>query len=136
MKFVLENNSWWQLKDNYVYNMFGGRHLAEPDLFTVEAPDWEDLDWSCLLDRESYTGWIAPDGTWFGCADGDHGLIAKFLLKSSETQLEQKGWVKIYRSELTHMRDWYVKNLKATQAQIDTLLEKGIYDKDIIIIER
>ena len=135
MKFVLENNYWWEVKGNKVYNMCGGRHDLDTSLPIVEADDWTSLDWSCLLNRHSTVGWIAPDGTWFGCDHSAHTDVAELFFKTTEEKLEKNGWVKVYRSPLNHMRDWYTKGMVVTRAQADTLNIKGFSVDDFQIKE-
>ena len=136
MKFVFENNTWWEVENNRVYNPDGGgyRYLNK-NLPIVEADDWNSLDWSCLLDKDSKIGWIAPDGTWFGCSTRDQAKVAERFLKSSEDRLETTGWVKVFRSWLTRSRDWYVKGMVVTKAQANTLFEKGFIVDDFQIKE-
>ena len=127
MYFVFENNNWWQVKGTDLYNMAGSHHRMEKGLI-IQASDWTDLDWSCLLSRKSSVGWIAPDGTWFGCEPRNHALLAELFLKSDEKTLEQKGWVKVYRDWTTRKLDWYVKDFIVTQDQAKTLRKKGFAD--------
>ncbi len=136
MKFVFENNTWWEVENNRVYNPDGGgyRYLNK-NLPIVEADDWNSLDWSCLLDKDSKIGWIAPDGTWFGCDIRNQAKVAERFLKSSEDKLETTGWVKVFRSWLTRSRDWYVKGMVVTKAQAKTLFEKGFIVDDFQIKE-
>ena len=135
MKFVFEDNCWWEVKKDKAYNMYGGRHDLDTSLPIVEADDWTSLDWSCLLNKHSTVGWIAPDGTWFGCDYSAHNDVAELFLKSTEEKLERTGWVKVYRSALNHMRDWYTKGMVVTKAQADTLNIKGFLVDDFQIKE-
>ena len=134
MRFIFEDDYWWEVKGDKVYNRYGGYHPLDKKLPIVEAIDWYDLDWSCLLRKNSDVGWIAPDGTWFGCKNMDHADVAKFFFLSSEEMLEQKGWVKVYRSGLTNTRNWYRKGMRVNNLQAKTLTNKGfeLYDFDIL----
>lgn len=128
--FVFERGGqgWWELRGNYVYNMCGGRHIYDPDdcETIVEAESWEDLDWDCLLDPDSDLGWLSPKGDWYPCGYQDHSIVADFCLKSSEEELEEQGWVKIYFLSWSSRKDidYYCKN-RITKAQRDWLLEHG-----------
>ena len=136
MKFVFDHNTWWEVEDNRVYNPDGGGYkYLNKDLPVVEAANWDSLDWSCLLDKKSRVGWIAPDGTWFGCDPKMHDKVAQRFFKSTEEKMEQKGWIKVYRSWLTHTRDWYVKGMVVTKAQADTLFSQGFIVDDFQIKE-
>lgn len=148
------NNGYWELehyaengKEVKVYNEMGGfhYHTVRVNDEIVYAESRRDLDHSFLLDPNSELGWLAPDGTFYGCAYYAHEDVAYYVLKSTSVELEEKGWVKIYESRLFGLgRNYYLGQpsyLKAnymsrnflTQPQIDWLLEHGY--KDTIIAE-
>ena len=125
MRFVFENNDWWQVHGDKVYGILGLPHKLNKNLPITEADGWHSLDWSCLLKRNSQFGWIAPDGTWFGCNDDDIGMVAQFFLKTTERNLENSGWIKIYKSDITRRREWYSVGMMITDDQAITLCKKG-----------
>ena len=134
MKFVFENDGWWKIVGNKVVNVYGSKHSLNPELPIIEVDDWDSLDWSFLLNRNSPYGWIAPDGTWFGCNYKRHIDVARWFLKSSEDKLEKAGWVKVYQAiPRTSIIDWYSDKYLITHAQAKTLHQKGfdISDYDI-----
>lgn len=148
------NNGYWELERHgaigeevKVYNEMGGFHYhtirANDEIVYVESR--RDLDHSFLLDPDSELGWLAPDGTFYGCAYYAHEDVAYYVLKSTSMELEEKGWVKIYESRLfglgrnyylgqpPHWKANYMSRNFLTQPQIDWLLEHGY--KDAIISE-
>ncbi|MBQ3836172.1 MAG: hypothetical protein II814_03485 [Treponema sp.] len=51
-----------------------------------------------LLEPGSDLGWLAPDGTFYGCDWAHHVEFAECYLGKEELELEKSGWVKIFRS--------------------------------------
>ena len=110
MKFLHENmkyndgtvrdNGWWEIDDNRLYNFRGGWHFytPSPNDIIIEADSWDDIPMDYLLDDNAITGWVAPDGKFYGCDSEEHELIAERVLKMSETMLEDQGYVKIFRN--------------------------------------
>ena len=92
------DNGWWEIDGNRLYNINGGWHDYNPssDDIIIEADGWDDIPMDYLLDDEAITGWVAPDGKFYGCNPEEHILIAEKVLKSSESMLENQGYVKIY----------------------------------------
>ena len=95
---TIYDNGWWEIDGNRLYNINGGWHDYNPssDDIIIEADGWDDIPMDYLLDDEAITGWIAPDGKFYGCNPEEHMLIAEKVLKSSESMLENQGYVKIY----------------------------------------
>lgn len=52
---------------------------------------WESLEWrnTSLLSPSSSSGWLAPDGTWFGCLGYQHDLVARLAFRCTGGELEQ-----------------------------------------------
>ena len=67
-------------------------------LETVEAEDFESLDWSktTLLIPDSDAGWLDRNGKFYGCRSEDHDVLAYFYLKKDVSELEKEGWVRVY----------------------------------------
>lgn len=126
MKFVFEDDYWWEVvDDDKIYTKQKGYRNLNKNLPITEASDIYSLDWSCLLHRNSPYGWIAPDGTWFGCRENQIDEVADKFLLQDETILELNGWVKVYFSLFSHTREWYRKGMIVNPKQAETLLEKG-----------
>jgi hypothetical protein len=94
------DNGWWKIDGDRLYNIRGGWHCytPSPNDIIIEADSWDDVPMDYLLNNNAITGWIAPDGTFYGCDAEEHELIAERVLKTSETMLEDQGYVKIFRN--------------------------------------
>ena len=54
--------------------------------------------YSYLIKPNSDYGWLAPDGTFYGCEYASHSDVACFYFDKDEIILEKEGYVKIFRS--------------------------------------
>ena len=137
------DNGWWEIRGNRLYNRRGGHHdyTPMPDDEIREAT-WDEIVREEIVDNTKTTGWIAPDGTFYGCSTQDHSLVAQYVFNSDERSLERAGYVKIYEvpyylriKHPEYDRYEYIRGdgHRATEAQILTLKEKGleIYHSDI-----
>lgn len=127
-------DAYWEIRGNRLYNAAGGFHFYEPkeDDEIIEST-WDKICYEEALkklDSSKITGWIAPDGTFYGCDPTDHWEVAEFILKCSERELEKRGYCRIYCNPIWYMTDEseysydYEKHL--TEAQIDVLTSKGL----------
>lgn len=119
------DNGWWQIDGNLLVNIQGAHHeyIPNEDDIIVEAESLEDIDCKFLLVPDSRFGWVAPDGTFYGCEFSDHSLIARLVFKSDEQTLE-KTHVKIYGYE--RRTEAYTRRPFLTEQQTKTLKERGI----------
>ena len=124
----VKENGWWKIDGNRLVNRFGGNHEYEPHQSDeiVEAADFNDLtdkvDYSYLLSPDSPYGWIDLEGNFYGCNYTEHSTLAYCYFKSSERELEMKGYVKVYRG---HRGISYYIEGYLTDAQAATLRERG-----------
>jgi hypothetical protein len=151
---IKKDNGYWEIKSNMtpseligqevrVVNAVGGFHdvTIKPEDEIVYAEDRKDLNYSHMLNPDSKYGWLAPDGTWYGCNYMEHEDIAMFVLRSNSCDLEEQGYVKIYESRFFNLgRNYYlgqpsqyrVPSLMTrnwlTQPQIDWLLTHGFQE--------
>lgn len=132
MKFVFYNGGWWEYQEDLdrIVNDCGGWCFYSKNMEIVEANNWDELDWSYLLDDTKTTGWISPTGEFYGCKPRDHDDVAYWILHSSEQELEAKGFVKIYFDIFSHKYCWYSNRLYLTPAQKHVLEEKGFVIED------
>lgn len=132
MKFVFYNGGWWEYQEDLdrIVNDCGGWRFYSKNMEIVEANNWDELDWSYLLDDTKTTGWISPTGEFYGCKPRDHDDVAYWILHSSEQELEVKGFVKIYFDTFSHKYCWYSNRLYLTPAQKHILEEKGFVIED------
>lgn len=70
--------------------------------------DWESIDWhgSSLLWDEAPAGWLAPDGTWYGCLMLWHEVVARLVLHldgdvAIQIYAHVHGKTHVYRPTLT-----------------------------------
>lgn len=54
--------------------------------------------YSYLIKPKSDYGWLAPDGTFYGCEFASHSDVACLYFDKDEMILEKEGWVKVFRS--------------------------------------
>lgn len=132
------DNGFWQIDGDKLLNPFGGWHCYRPKPTDeiVEAESWADLPSieDQLVDNTQKSGWVSPDGIFYGCAFFCHEKVADLVLHRTEEELENSGWVKIFRSShpwaaVKTEYDWY-KVGRLTKAQQDTLMEKGFQFKE------
>lgn len=130
------DNGWWEYDKELgrVYNSVGGGHNYTPHPLNVFIEGtWdtvmrEDL----LLHRNDYiTGWIAPDGEFFGCSAMGHRDVAEYVFGKTERELEDSGYLKVYEIPACLRAEYSFKNQygyygRPTQAQELTLERLGI----------
>lgn len=107
------NKPYWVTKGYNEYgeiwqNLRGGWCLkSDKDeiLSIAEYPDKDEFInanrkevFSYLIKPNSDYGWLAPDGTFYGCDYANHSDLATFYFDKDDIELEKEGWVKIYRS--------------------------------------
>lgn len=123
----VKDNGWWEIVGDRLYNINGGFHYlcdTSPNQIIVEAEDFHDLDWSCLLRPDSPYGWIDVHGKFFGCHFMEHDLLAEYYFKCSEIDLENAGFVKVYRNYDGKQSYYTQKHL--TEQQEKTLIDLGV----------
>lgn len=136
----VHDNGWWEYDPDTekVYNRNGGYHYLHhrPEEEIIEST-WEDILAETIRDDDCITGWIAPDGTFYGCDPMDHIRLAEYYLKTNEEKLENEGWIKItqlpwfMREDSDNPNGRYEYHFfnpykHITQAQYMTLKYKGL----------
>lgn len=127
----------WYYENGICYNRYGGCHIHAPtELDKVfEADSWATIiKQELLAKRNDYiTGWIAPDGEFFGCDAESHYDMARYVLgANTETELEDSGWLKVYEiprrvlAMYSHNKNPYDYFGRPTPAQELTLERLGI----------
>lgn len=129
---TIRDNGWWEIDGDRLLNEFGGWHDYQPeeDDVIVEAKDYLDLrnkvDFSYLIKNDSKYGWLAPDGTFYGCDSQEHNELAVlYFKKDDEEELEEEGYLKIFDSN-GKPRTYVFSFTKITKEQAVYLLEHGI----------
>lgn len=139
--FVKYDNMWWEYdistdkKSAIIHNLKGGR-MSQVDLTDYElvrASDFSNLDWSntILLDNNYKTGWLSPNGEFYGCDYALHDLQAEMVHHVTEKDLEKRGFVKISynyddRKLHAHLGFNRYSNIPLTKEQYDFLKDYGI----------
>lgn len=70
-------------------------------------------------------GWVSTEGTFYGCAYGQHDALAnkicrdilRLSTRNGTVELENRKWIKVTNRGIIHH---YIKQ-NLTQAQVDTL---------------
>ena len=134
----VSDNGYWVIRNGYVENARGGRHRYEPspDDEIVAYDSWESLYKHTVRDDSQITGWIAPNGEFFGCKPEDHDKMCTYYFGArNELALEKMGYIKIFENpwrlramkpELPHYD--YGWATVPTAAQWDTLIAKGVVE--------
>lgn len=62
-----------------------------------QAEKEDDLNWenTNICNKINRTGWLSPNGEFFGCEPWFHAKQANLIHKKDERDLEREGWVKI-----------------------------------------
>ena len=139
MKFIKYDDFWWQWNDkesdlNKAQILRPNYNLVVIDatkLELVEVESFNDLNWygTKLYDNSYDTGWLDRGGKFYGCAYEYHSEQAEYLHKSTEEELEEKGFIKITK-DITQNKliayfsgDSYDENISPTKAQLKYLEE-------------
>lgn len=63
----------------------------------TQAETKEELDWNdtIILNNKLRTGWLSPEGRFYGCKEYQHGMQAKIIHNKDEFSLEKEGWIRI-----------------------------------------
>lgn len=133
-------NGIWEYNNGICYNRFGGHHDYEEHplskFFTADS--WDDVLKYTIRDDTQITGWLAPDGTFYGCLPMDHIALEDYVIQKDATELEDKGWIKIYKNSI-NMRMYHISEYDEdlppydylgahypTPQQQEVLLKKGL----------
>lgn len=129
------DNGYWEIKGDYIENYDGGRtsYTPSPDDKIVYYDSWKSLYYHTVRDDTQITGWIAPNGEFFGCAPQNHRLMTLFYFgESDERALEKKGYIKIYetpirlRASNPNLPRYEYGFKMPTSAQLEVLIAKGL----------
>jgi len=55
----------------------------------------DDDRWDRLRDDKRESGWISPDGVWYGCRVEDHDELLYLCLGMEVKDAERLGWVRV-----------------------------------------
>lgn len=134
-----KDNGYWLIDGDRLINRCGGWHDYKPseDDEILEVDSWDDIIKLTIRDDSKTTGWIAPDGTFYGCNSQEHDDMARYFFGSSERSLENKGYIKVFenprllRVENPNLpRYEYWGRREPTDKQWETLVEKGLVENN------
>ena len=133
------DRGWWEYDpaSNHIYDenhQNYGECIQHPKNEFIES-DWDTIFKTKILDSSLPTGWIAPDGTFYGCAPFTHARLLNYLFnfKDSE-QAELAGWVRLQEFCITSQNQRTIPSDECiavvapygiTTKQAYTLLKKG-----------
>lgn len=124
---------WYQEQGDGWINVFGGSHRKMPDdkvIDRVQAADFMGLDWkrtSMYVDNGE-SGWLSPDGVFWGCKYGGHCNLAHYVIQKDYGDMEKSGWVHVDCAPIAG-RYTYRSLVPANAAQEKWLQERG-HDTD------
>lgn len=89
-------------------NIRGGWCIVSKEneiLAVIEAKDKDDFIeqnrkeiYSYLIKPDSDLGWLAPDGTFYGCDWANHEMFVNQYFGKTDLEMEKDGYVRIFRS--------------------------------------
>lgn len=103
VKIPCWDGPWWveDKGDSYWHNYSGGRTPKGPKDEVYErvttTGDFESLDWSKtnMIDNKKESGWLSPNGDFYGCDYMEHDRVATLYFHSSPDALMKLGWMRI-----------------------------------------
>ena len=110
------------------------------DLEKTQAEKIEDLDWnnSTILNNDYRTGWLSPEGKFYGCEAYLHKKQAKIIHQKDELLLEKEGWIRINYNFKQNGEKYLVASFGAdditiypTKGQLKYLLKKYADDANL-----
>lgn len=130
------DNGWWEIDGDRLVNQNEGWHYYNPsEDDEIKECEWEDIIRDTIRDDTLTTGWVSPDGTFYGCASTDHRFLAEYIFNMNEIELEVKGYAKIYenpielRIEIDNLPQYEAMRAdghRMTKEQIKTIKDKGV----------
>ena len=83
----------WCFKNNYEIM----EDLGEHDKDEFEEIHRKEI-YAWVIKEDSPYGWLSPSCEWLPCGFRDHEAVAFYYLGEDETDLEDRGWLKIFRN--------------------------------------
>ena len=134
------DNGWWEIRSGKLYNRYGGCHDYHPQPDDeIREDTWTGILNETIRNDQETTGWIAPDGTFYGCSSSGHEDLAKYFFSKTEREMEEDGFVKIYENPM-YLRiyknrpeyDYCLSGFRQflTRRQVEKINEKGLPVRD------
>ena len=107
-------NGGWCFKD--------GTEIVESGIFIGSKEDFIDLNrkeiFSHLIKKSSKYGWLSPHCEWFPCDYTHHEELAiEYFGKKDESELEEEGWIKVYKDPSTGKPCYWSINANTNQKE-------------------
>jgi hypothetical protein len=102
--------------------------LADPIAAAIEMPMAADL----LLKPDSESGWVSPDGRFWGCGSVEHEWLLHALVRRSVHDIGRAGWIRMAGDIVFHdgaqgpSGEIYA-SCPMNQKQMDTLFDLGFH---------
>lgn len=122
-------NGFWEICGNRLVNLNGGWHDYRPSKNdkVYEVENYEDLPFrDYYINNDFKTGWLDRNGNFFGCDYMEHEFVAWYVFHKEEHELEEMGWVKIYKNIFEGGYDYlHYSRLPLTDSQKKYLIDNG-----------
>ena len=141
--FVKYDDMWWEYSENSdlqcatIHNPHFGKR-EERNITScekTEAESFADLNWykTMVYNNKFITGWVSPQGVFYGCDYRCHSLLARFILHKDDITLEKEGYMKIGKQLVYGRTKFYIdfnSHIIPTQQQINYIYENFKDDKE------
>jgi hypothetical protein len=97
---------WWKYdpKEEVYIDIYDTKITAHPNhliLDEVQSESFGELDWKKTAvvepDPEDLSiGWIDRNGRHYRCSYENHDMYARFILRTTVNELEQRGWIRVF----------------------------------------
>ena len=142
MKYYVKIDNYWNEYDpsdkdaliSIFKEIYGEKEKFDiSKLELAKAEKQEDLNWenTSICNNSYRTGWLSPEGVFFGCESWFHNNQANLVHKKEEKTLENEGWVKITyddssKKDRVFQTHFYSddNNIFPTKEQLDYVKEK------------
>lgn len=136
-------HQWWQFAGNMYRNSAGGG-FPSANVDPAKIVEVRQLSHYGMLYAEPLlthndltTGWLAPDGTFYGCSVASHDYTAENVIGSTVKRLEQQNFARLYGDTgmgeplfaIGRDLDWE-RRPPVTPAQAIVLRQKGYKIRD------
>lgn len=110
----------------------GLHYTPKPDwkvIKAVWADSFDQLDWkeSSYYVQDGESGWLSPDGTFYGCHYGGHSNLARRIVGMGYGEIEAAGYVHVDEAGAKDKYSWRMRDesMQPTEAQKQWLIQHG-----------
>lgn len=127
-KFVLLGDTFYtsrvwvkEIGDFWEESYGGPRKKVRHDVIldVVYADSFDDLDWkrTHYYKADGESGWLSPEGVFWGCEYGGHCNLASYVIRTPYERLERNRWVHVDRAGEKHRYTYRIAVGEPTAAQ-------------------